>query len=94
MVTVPTVIDTTSDLFIFRLFLWRCVSCNHMATEINHIVPRSRGKDFKDDWKNKVPQCHTCHDEYHAGGVSDTKIYYLRKQRAEYLVKIGKAEYV
>lgn len=87
-------IEPQTDLAIFKLFLWRCVECNHMATELNHIVPRSSGEQYKNDWKNKVPMCRTCHDAFHSGGVTDTKIQYLQHKRAERLVAMHKEEYI
>lgn len=88
------VFEPLNDMAIHRLFLYRCVMCNKVSTEINHIIPRSRGKEYVSDWRNKVPMCHWCHEEYHAGGVTEEKIKLLQQRRAEYLVMIGKSTYV
>lgn len=87
-------IEPQTDLAIYRLFLWRCVECRRVATEINHIETRASTPDKKDDWRNKVPMCHSCHDLYHQGGVDDAKINHLKEKRAEYLALIRKAEYI
>lgn len=88
-------IEPQTDLAIFRLFGWRCVECNkRMATEINHIIPRSRGKEYKNDWKNKVPMCHWCHDQYHSGGVTEEKIQSLQQKRVDVLRAMHKDNYV
>lgn len=89
------VVEPQTDLAIFRLFNWRCVECNtRMATEINHIVPRSRDKTLIQDWHNKVPMCHWCHDQYHSGGVTPEKIQSLQRRRAEVLGMMHKSEYI
>ncbi len=88
-------LEPQTDLAIFRLFGWRCVECNiRMATEINHIIPRSRDKALINDWRNKVPMCHWCHDEYHHGGVTPEKVKSLQQKRAERLVYMHKSEYL
>lgn len=87
--------EPQTDLSIFRLFGWRCVQCNtRMATELNHIVPRSRDKTKINDWKNKVPMCHICHTEYHAGGVTKEKIESLTQRRATVLALMHKSQYI
>ncbi len=92
----PTdMIEPQTDLAIFRLFGWRCVQCNvRMATELNHIVPRSRDKTKINDWRNKVPMCHWCHTEYHNGGVSQEKVELLKRRRIEVLCAMHKENYV
>jgi 5-methylcytosine-specific restriction endonuclease McrA len=89
---VPEVTDPTG--FVMRLFLGRCVMCNHVATEVNHIIPRSRGKEFKDDWKNMAPLCHTCHDVFHDGGVTDEKVKSMQNMRAFRLTAMRKEQYI
>lgn len=39
----------------------RCVSCDQLATTIDHIVPRGRGG--KDDPENLQPMCATCNSD-------------------------------
>ncbi len=96
--TQPTIrtgmIEPQTDLALFRLFGYRCVMCNKMATELNHIVPRSRDKSKINDWRNKVPMCHWCHSEYHDGGVTPEKIQSLQQRRAEVLCAMHKSQYV
>ncbi len=88
-------IELQTDLQIYTLFGWRCVQCNkRRASEINHIVPRSRDKTKINDWRNKVPMCHWCHEEYHRGGVTEEKIKYLQDKRAEVLGAMHKSQYV
>ena len=83
-----------SDEFIWWLFRNRCVVCGYAATEINEIVPRSRGKDKVLDWKNRVCMCHNCHNEYHKHGVNDGAILLLQQTRVEFLIGIGRDAYV
>ena len=45
-------IEPQTDLAIYRLFLWRCVECGHVATEINHIETRASERGLKNDWRN------------------------------------------
>lgn len=82
------------DKFLYRLFDGRCVICKQRATEINHIVPRSENKALINDWRNKVPMCHTHHEEYHDGGVTEEKIFALRHARAAFLLAKGKGAYI
>ncbi len=91
----PTVFEPQNDMAIYRLFGYRCVWCNkRIATELNHIVPRSRDRSLINDWKNKAPMCHWCHEEYHRGGVTQEKIQSLQQKRAEVLVSMHKSQYV
>ena len=88
-------VELQDDQAIYRLFGWRCVECNvRLATEINHIVPRSRDRRLINDWHNKVPMCHVCHDAYHRGGVTQEKIKSLQEKRASVLVSMHKSQYV
>jgi 5-methylcytosine-specific restriction endonuclease McrA len=93
---VPAVVPAVTDPYgyVMRLFLGRCIMCNHVATEVNHIIPRSRGKEFKDDWKNMAPLCNTCHDAYHDGGVSDDKVKSMQNMRAFRLTNMRKEQYI
>lgn len=83
-----------SDAFIWWLFRRRCVSCKQSATEINHIIPRSRDKSKIHDWHNKVTLCQICHEKYHSGGVTEDKIKELQDQRLSFLFMIGRSEYI
>jgi 5-methylcytosine-specific restriction endonuclease McrA len=86
---------TYDDAFVWRLFGRRCVQCKlQIATELNHIVPRSEDRSKIVDWKNKVPMCHTCHTEYHSGGVTQEKIEALQKVRADRLTDLGMAVFI
>ena len=87
-------IEPQTDLAIYRLFLWRCVECGHVATEINHIETRASEPGLKNDWRNKVPMCHSCHELYHQDGVDESKINHLKERRAEVLVTMRKQEYL
>lgn len=83
-----------SDAFIYWLFKRRCVDCRQPASEINEILPRSRSKKAVTDWKNRVPMCHHCHRKYHDGGVTDEKMTRLYEKRQEFLIMIGRYEYI
>jgi 5-methylcytosine-specific restriction endonuclease McrA len=83
-----------SDEFIWWLFRNRCLVCGHLASEINEIIPRSRGPESLSDWKNRVTMCREDHNEYHRHGVSEDAIKKLQEQRIEFLIAIGRGEYV
>jgi phage baseplate assembly protein W len=68
--------------------------CQQPASEINEIVMRSRSKKAVMDWKNRVTLCREDHRKYHDGGVTDAKIVEMRLKRSEFLVMIGRDEYV
>jgi len=79
--------------FIFWLFHYRCIVCKKDATEVNEIVPRSRSKNSINDWRNRVPLCRTCHNEYHKKGVNSGTIKEMQKTRNEFLLTFGRKEY-
>ena len=83
-----------SDSFIWWLYRYRCASCKSPGQEVNEIVPRSRSKKSILDWRNRILLCRTCHEKFHHGGVSDDKINTMRKTREEYLLMIGRSEYL
>jgi 5-methylcytosine-specific restriction endonuclease McrA len=83
-----------SDHFIYWLFRYRCVECKKSATEINEIIPRSRSKKAIFDWKNRVPLCKECHQNYHADGVTDFKMRTMQHARREFLKTMGREDYV
>lgn len=85
---------SASDAFIWWLFKRRCIMCNHPATEINEITPRSRGKHNIHNWKNRVTLCKICHREYHADGVTETKREKMSMTRSKFLYTIGRLEYL
>jgi 5-methylcytosine-specific restriction endonuclease McrA len=86
-------IDKESREFIVWLFRGRCVECLDAGGEVNEIIPKSRGNDSL-YWKNKVLMCHSCHENYHANGVSLTAIKALQEQRIKFLIAIGREEYI
>lgn len=88
---------SASDSFIYWLFRYRCIDCkgrNGPVSEINEIDPRSRSKKNILDWRNRVPLCRTCHDEYHRNGVSDAKKERMTKLRRDFLESTGRSEYI
>ena len=84
----------SSDEFIRWLFKGRCIMCNHSATEINEIIPRSRSKNSLLDWKNRVMICRSCHTEFHSDGVTLNKIVNMQQKRKEFLKSIGREDYI
>lgn len=85
---------SSSESFIWWLYKRRCIMCMQDATEINEIEPRSRGKGNIFDWKNRVTLCRSCHNEFHADGVTDYKIKNMKYERRQFLISIGRAEYL
>ena len=85
---------SSSDSFIWWLFKRMCIMCHHPATEINEIIPRSRSKESILIWSNRVTLCQLCHREFHADGVTDTKIKDMVRKRRQFLIDIGRAEYI
>lgn len=86
--------EKDSDGFVFWVFKSRCIICKKPATEINEIVLRSRSKSAVTNWKNRVPLCTKCHEEYHHDGVTDEKMNNMREKRKEYLIAIGREDYI
>ena len=89
-----TVSDKNTDEFIYWLFRDRCMVCQRPGTEINEIVPRSRGYKDSMDWHNRVLMCHFCHSEYHRNGVSPDAILDMQELRIDVLISLGREEYV
>ncbi len=85
---------SSSDAFIWWVFKRRCVMCRRDATEINEIIPRSRSKFSILDWTNRVPLCQSCHREFHKDGVTDFKIKDMQYERRQFLIDIGRVEYI
>lgn len=83
-----------SDYFIWWLFKYKCIMCRRPATEINEINLRSRSKKNILDWRNRVTLCQGCHRAFHHNGVTEQKIIEMQKKRREFLVSIGRDEYV
>lgn len=79
--------------FIFWLFRNRCIMCNHPATDVNEIVPRSRSKKSILNWENRVTLCQVCHNEYHKNGVNATTIENMQHKRYDFLMANGREEY-
>lgn len=88
------VMPVADDYFIFWLFKYKCVQCKRPANEINEITPRARSKKSILDWRNRVPLCRECHDKFHRTGVTELKIQELRIKRNEFLIAMGRIEYV
>lgn len=88
---------TPEPYFIYWLFKNKCVMCKKPATVINEIVPRSRWNLATSEWKNRIPLCDSCHtgqDSFHSTGVTDEKISEMKRKRREFLVSMGRSEYV
>lgn len=85
-------LDKDSREFIVALFRGRCVVCHAEGTDVNEILPRSRGRRSL-DWHNKVLLCRKCHRKYHNEGVSKKAIRELQEIRVKYLVETGRAEF-
>lgn len=79
--------------FIFWLFRNRCIMCNHPATDVNEIVPRSRSKKSILNWENRVTLCQNCHNEYHKNGVNAKTIEHMQQKRYDFLMANGREEY-
>jgi hypothetical protein len=45
-------------------------------------------------WENRVVMCRECHREYHKKGVNPKAIAALKEIRKEFLLSMGRAEYV
>lgn len=80
------------DEQIFSIFNHRCIVCFKPATEMNHILLRSRSNKSS-DWKNKAPLCRTHHEAYHDGGVTLEKTLAMQARRVEVLYMLGRQEY-
>lgn len=85
---------SASDHFIWWLFKRRCIMCNQCATEINEIRPRSRSAYNIHDWTNRVTLCQLCHRNFHAGGVTESKIKEMQGRRVKFLLMVGRSEYL
>lgn len=86
-------LDRDSREFIVQLFRGRCLICYRLGTDVNEIVPKSRGSDSL-KWQNKVLMCRQDHDKYHQHGVSEQAIKDLQEKRIEYLIAIGREAYL
>lgn len=82
------------DYFIWWLFKYKCVMCRKPATEINEIAGRARSKKNILNWRNRVTLCQGCHQAFHHGGVTEQKINDMHKKRREFLISIGRDDYV
>lgn len=87
------IVPNSGDYFVWWLFKYKCVMCKKPATEINEVIPRSRSKKSVLNWRNRVTLCQSCHREFHLG-VTDERIAQMMKSRREFLVSIGREEYV
>jgi 5-methylcytosine-specific restriction endonuclease McrA len=86
-------LDKTTNEFIHFLFLGRCLVCGRPGSDVNEIVPRSRGKASM-DWHNRVLLCRSCHSLYHLMGASAKAIADMQSRRRDFLVSTGREEYV
>jgi 5-methylcytosine-specific restriction endonuclease McrA len=71
---------------VWGMFHSRCIRCDHPATEIHEIIPRSKRPN---DWweiENMVCLCMKCHQWGHNRGTkfSAPILTVLRKERLEY----------
>lgn len=85
---------TPDPYFIHWLFKHRCVMCTKPASDVNEIVPRARSRDAVLDWRNRVTLCQECHDKFHRDGVTDEKVSEMKRKRREFLISMGRQEYV
>lgn len=88
---------SSEDYFIYWLFKYKCIVCKHPATEINEIRPRGRSKKNLLDWRNRVTICQKCHtgdNGFHHRGVSKQKVTEMQQLRKEYLMLMGREDYV
>lgn len=85
--------DKDSREFIVWLFRGRCLICYRSGTDVNEILPRARGQDSL-AWQNKVLMCHEHHMAYHDNGVSPQAVLKMQERRSEFLIAIGREEYV
>lgn len=79
---------------IMWLFHDRCVMCKEKADEINEIIPRARTKQAILDWRNRVALCNPCHSKFHRNGVTLQKQRIMLRKRKEFLISVGRGEYV
>lgn len=86
-------LDRDSREFIVWLFRGRCVICYRPGTEVNEIIPRSRGEASL-RWQNKVYMCSHDHQEYHLHGVSPEAILDLQEKRLKFLIAMGREDYL
>jgi 5-methylcytosine-specific restriction endonuclease McrA len=84
----------SSDSFIWFLYRYRCAECKQPGQEVNEIRLRSRSKRNIEDWKNRILLCRTCHEKFHHNGVTSDKINDMIQLRTDYLVSIGREQYV
>jgi hypothetical protein len=61
---------------------------------MNEIKTRGRSKTSILDWLNRVVLCRICHDEFHHGGVSQTKMNNMIAKRKTFLLSIGREAYI
>lgn len=80
--------------FIHWLFKHRCIQCKKTGTDVNEIVPRSRSRNSVLDWRNRVLLCRECHHAYHKDGVTEEKIFKMKMVRRDFLIAMGRMEYV
>lgn len=85
---------TADSSFIFWLFKYRCVMCKRPAQDVNEIIPRSRWTLAAQEWKNRVPLCRNCHNEFHRSGVTNAKIQEMQNKRKDFLIAMNRMEYV
>lgn len=83
-----------SDNFIWWLYRYRCAECKQPGQEINEIIPRGRSKNSILDWTNRILLCRHCHDKFHNGGVTESKIDSMKEVRRNYLSMIGRTDYI
>lgn len=86
-------LDKSTPEFVHSLFRGRCIICYGFGTDVNEIIPRSRGKASM-DWHNRVLMCRTHHSEYHRLGASKKNIQALQELRVKFLVAMGREDYV
>jgi len=78
---------------VLKIFEYRCASCGEPAGTVHEMIPRARGKKSL-TFRNRIPLCHKQHDIEHQFGASPERIRNLQIVREEYLIRIGKPEYV
>lgn len=80
---------------VLRVFGHRCAvaKCGVHTDVVHEIIPRSRGKKSL-IFQNRMAICVEHHDREHRFGASPERIKMLQEDRKNYLISIGKGEFV
>lgn len=88
-------VNDPEGMEIWDAFRGRCFVCpeHKPANTIHEIIPRALGKASMDK-HNRGPVCTECHDNIHRQGVSLYMVARLDQMRKDYLISIGREDYV